>query len=94
MLLNLSTSFSPGLSQASPGYNAINFYSSSSYVGDYVSTARGMGVLFGESSLPVAAYVTGVDLSLAANQRVRDAVGSKSVRYLNFAPYDNLEPNG
>ncbi|CAM9109294.1 unnamed protein product, partial [Ectocarpus sp. 8 AP-2014] len=55
--------------EGSPGYDINVFFRRSSYLRDFVTTARRHGMLLGESSLPVAAYVRGVDLSEAATQQ-------------------------
>lgn len=57
--------------QTSPGYDVNAFYEGSSYLRDYVSAARELGVLFGESSLPSAVYVSGVNFSVSATQQVK-----------------------
>ncbi|CAM9110811.1 unnamed protein product, partial [Ectocarpus sp. 13 AM-2016] len=55
--------------KGSPGYDINVFFRRSSYLRDFVTTARRHGMLLGESSLPVAAYIRGVDLSEAATQQ-------------------------
>lgn len=57
--------------QGSPGYDINAFFRRSSYLRDFVTTARRHGMLLGESSVPVAAYIRGVDLSEAATQQAR-----------------------
>lgn len=59
------------LNQGSPGYNVNDFYPRSSYLRDFVTTARRQGMLFGENVVPVAAYIQGVDLFEPVIQQVR-----------------------
>lgn len=66
------------IDQGSPGYNINMYCPRSSYFRDYITTARGLGVLPGESSLSVGAYVRDVDLSSLDNQLVRDGQGLKA----------------
>lgn len=57
--------------QGSPGYNVNDFYPRSSYLRDFVTTARQQSILFGESSLPVAVYIRSVDLFEPVIQQAR-----------------------
>lgn len=69
--------------QGSPGYNANDFYPHSSYLRDFVATGRRQGILFGESSVPVAAYVRGVDLFNPVTQQVRQLIAIKNTKYIS-----------
>lgn len=73
--------------QASPGYNASEFYPHSSYLHDFVTTARQQGLLYGESFLPTAVYMPGVDMFDTTIQQVSPSFldGTKSTsRYSIF----------